>query len=43
MGVREEAENRRAGKWELSGETKEIIKKTFRRVVDAEVMIESIR
>jgi hypothetical protein len=40
--IRDDLERRKAV-WDLEGETKELLRRTFRKIVDAECMIESIR
>ena len=41
-GLRDEVERKRA-QWDISNDTRDIFRKTLRRIIDAEVMIESIR
>ena len=41
-GLRDDVEMRKAI-WEISHETLELLKKTFRCIIDSEAMIESIR
>lgn len=40
--MRDELERKR-GSWELGYETKELIRRTFRKVVDTETMLEMMR
>jgi hypothetical protein len=42
QGLRDEIERKKAI-WEISSETKELLRKTFRHLVDAEAMIEGVR